>query len=122
MWGFDQAQWQGGLCRSVIERLEPLARHGNQIIAYSELIQGMELAEHEAWWPVVSDVLGVIVKACVEAGLPLLTALVVHKERLGPGNGFFEVAEQYGRKEPAQLDAVFWLDELEQVHRRWAIG
>lgn len=52
-------------------------------------------------------------------GRPLLTAVVVHKEDLRPGQGFFKMAKHNGKQKPHEDNDVFFINELERVRNYW---
>lgn len=54
-----------------------------------------------------------------DKGRPLLTAVVVHKEDLTPGGGFFELARRLGKMMPGEDRDRFFLQELSSVRRYW---
>lgn len=52
-------------------------------------------------------------------GFPLLSAVVIRKDKNMTGNGFFALAKRLGlHKEGDNLD--FWLAELGRVHDHWS--
>jgi hypothetical protein len=59
--------------------------------------------------------LGEISSSEDEAGLGLLSVIVVHKDGdMMPGPGFFELAEELGRR--FEDRTVFWITELKRVY------
>ncbi len=54
-------------------------------------------------------------------GRPLLTAVVVNKDRRRPGEGFFKMAKEMGRFDGNDWDA-FWRRELQAVWDYWDEG
>lgn len=79
------------------------------------------VADHEVWWHVISDMLEVLVKACVEAELPIITALVTYKDQPHPGKGFFDAAKRFHRQPPGLDDDTYWIEELGRVCERWSV-
>lgn len=119
-WGFVEAEWRQ-LTRAYLDKLEPLARRQSSVtISYSDLVSGTDVAQHEVWWHVISDMLEVLVKACVDEGLPLITALVTYTDQPHPGKGFFDAAKRFGRQPAGQDDDTFWIAELGRVRERWS--
>jgi len=55
-------------------------------------------------------------------GRPLLTAVVVHKEDLCPGSGFFKMAKRNGKQKPDEDDDAFFIAELRRVRQHWRTG
>lgn len=56
----------------------------------------------------------------LQRGRPMLSALVTSKSTSVPGDGFFQLAEQYGRSVAPDQWAQFWRAELQQLHGFWA--
>ena len=54
----------------------------------------------------------------IGAGRPLLSAVVVHKDSLKPGQGFFKLARTLGRFDGHDED-VYYIAELRKVHDYW---
>jgi hypothetical protein len=54
-----------------------------------------------------------------ELGHPMLSAVVVHKESLKPGQGFFTLARSLGLFVGNDEDK-FYIQELRKVHDYWA--
>lgn len=54
-----------------------------------------------------------------ELGRPMLSAVVVHKESLMPGQGFFTLARALGLFVGNDRDK-FYIEELRKVHDYWA--
>ncbi len=54
-------------------------------------------------------------------GRPLLTAVVVSKDRRRPGKGFFKMAKKMGRFKGNDREA-FWREELQAVWDYWNDG
>jgi hypothetical protein len=50
---------------------------------------------------------------------PMLTAVVVHKNDLRPGQGFFVLAKRLGKFGPRQDRDEFYLSELARIRRYW---
>ncbi len=118
-WGFERRHWVR-LCRQLLDRLEPMARSGKGTLSCAELVRGTAVEHHEAWRHVLTNLLDILVKACVDVDLPNITALVVVQETGLPTRGFFEAARRYGRKHLNEADDAYWGRELERVHHRWS--
>jgi hypothetical protein len=63
--------------------------------------------------------LEVLVKACVDEDLPIITALVTYRDQPHPGNGFFDAAKRFRRQPVGQDDDTYWIEELGRVRERW---
>jgi hypothetical protein len=68
----------------------------------------------------MSAILEEIARHQEEEGLPMLTAVVVHRGNdNNPGEGFFAIAEEFGRFEGGRNQLVrleFWVREVGRVH------
>lgn len=117
-WDLEQREWHD-LCRQFLDRLEPLANQPDQTISYTDLVMGTCLEGRPGWHYIVSDLLEVIVKVCVDAGYPILTALVVRKEERTPSTGFYGAAFRFGRAPTKTADVAFWLQEMRKVNACW---
>jgi len=85
-------------------------------ISYSELCSRIPLQpplEPDSY--ALAHMLGEISRSEDEAGLGLLSVIVVHKDGdMMPGPGFFELAEELGRR--FEDRTVFWITELKRVY------
>jgi len=50
---------------------------------------------------------------------PMLSAVVVLKNKYIPGEGFFPLARELGRFRGSDKD-TFWINELKEVHNHWS--
>lgn len=93
------------------------------LISYSDLIRDVPEIEgpHSH---ALAAMLGEIGSHCHADGLPLLSALVVYKDKNknGPGAGFYEAAELLGYNVSSNAMARdrFWCREVERCHQQWA--
>jgi len=67
----------------------------------------------------IGQILGDISKQEHDAGKPMLSAVVTHKEDERPGPGFFELAQKLGLV-GAMDSETFFIHELKRVHQYWA--
>jgi hypothetical protein len=67
----------------------------------------------------IGEILGDISKEEREAGRPMLSAVVTHKEDERPGTGFFELAQELGLTGSTDSE-TFFIQELKRVHDYWA--
>jgi len=90
-----------------------------ETIAYSELMKkfGLTRGGHPNSKVRVGDVVGKISEDEDKQGKnnPMLSAIVVHKDRKTIGDGFYELAEHLGRLEKGQDKKAFWKREQERV-------
>jgi hypothetical protein len=84
-------------------------------VALTSRLSAVSLTPSDA---TLAQLLGEISAAEDEAGRGLLTAVVVRRDTLRPGRGFFRMAARQGRdvSEPAES----WDSERERVYAAWA--
>ena len=105
------------LARAVYPIVVPRARTRNGSIAYSEVCDhlGGRWAGLEPRSQMLAAALGEIVARCRSAGLPALSALVVHAGGdKRPGNGYFAAAHP-GVDDPIMRE-VEWAREFQAAH------
>ena len=113
----------------MLSRMENTAREARvqatgATIAYSDLTRdsGVEVHHFESGEVrrALSDALGEIGMEINGKGLPMLTAVVVHKGGdLRPGAGFYELAEELEKLSASSSDEKkeeFWWTELKKVY------
>jgi hypothetical protein len=120
-WEVDEAEWER-VSRQIRARLEETARN-QAYITYGDLVAGnQEIAGPHSH--ALAAMLGEISADCHAEGLPLLSALVVYKDAMEPGSGFFKLAEglgvDLGSNERARWE--FWMRNLNGAHEHWAPG
>ncbi|TET67877.1 MAG: hypothetical protein E3J40_02425 [Dehalococcoidia bacterium] len=110
---------------AIYEKLKEVART-SCLITYDELNRELKLGldfEKREDRGKVGELLGEISKHEVEAGRPMLQAMVVRKERDGtygdPGEGFYELARDLGVFH-GDNKYIFWVSELNAVHNYWS--
>lgn len=91
------------------------------LIAYSDLIRDVPEIEGPLSHA-LAEMLGEIGQRCHSEGLPLLSALVVNKDKGIPGPGFFEAAVRLKllTSSNAQARDEFWLRQVAKCHEHWA--
>ena len=67
----------------------------------------------------IADILDGISQAEHDAGRPLLSAVVIRRDKNKPGRGFFVLARRLGLYRGGD-DLGYWLAELRRVHDHWA--
>ena len=67
-------------------------------------------------------VLAEVCRSEAQQGHPLLGSVVVRKDSLMPGKGYFRGAQNLGRFQGGSEEdkRSFWLQELKRVHDYWA--
>ena len=92
--GFDEDDWERAKNEATAIMVKR-ARRGNPI-TYSELCDQLTAIRLEPHDVRLAHFLGQISTREHEEGRALLTAIVVHKHDLQPGDGFFNLAESLG--------------------------
>ncbi len=93
--------------------------HKNPVISYSDLCA---LLDEEVNCREVANYLGDISVWSKEIGAPMLSVMVVNKETLRPGKGFFRLyTELYGVPVKANDEDVVFIGELNKVlrYKKW---
>lgn len=87
-------------------------------IPYSDLVKELKREMLEANSPALHDMLGEISETEGMLGRGLLSALVVNKEEMKPGKGFFTMAKNsFGLD---ILDNALWIDSINYLYEYWA--
>jgi|FLYN01.1.fsa_nt_gi hypothetical protein len=109
-------QWES-VKAEIRQLLVEVARTG-QVITYSDLTSRLQTAYLHYHSHILARLLVEIGWEEVEAGRPVLPALVVTKQTGLPGHGFFKLAAErgYDIAEPE----VFWASAVKQVHDYWS--
>lgn len=66
----------------------------------------------------MSQILADIARAEQAAGRPMLTAVVIRADQNMPGDGFFTIAQEFGRYAGGDR-LLFWIGSLNEVHEYW---
>ena len=104
---------------AILERLTEVARRG-EITSYAEIARLAHVdLDNPHFGAVIGRLLDEINRAEHAAGRPLVSAVVVSKERNMPGPGFFDCARTLGLYRDGD-DLGYWVEELGRVHRHWA--
>jgi hypothetical protein len=109
----------------VLQRVLVDCARKRHLITYAEVAD--RLSPHtstrlEQPWSPMYAWLGNVFAFEVQAARPPLTALVVHADHSGPGNGFFECAAGCGElvgATPREQD-VYWRQARDRVHAFWS--
>jgi len=111
--GFTDRQWKEAKTEAISVLRERAARRSNQTISYSELVEHIKAIKLPAHDARLAHMLGEISSEEDAAGRGMLTVLVVHKEYVRPGDGFFELARSLGR-DVRDREKV-WITEFNRV-------
>jgi hypothetical protein len=68
----------------------------------------------------VGKVLGEISEDELAAGRPMLSAIVVSKDSMMPGKGFFNLGEELRQTRPGEDDLTFAVRQIKRVHEYWS--
>jgi hypothetical protein len=109
---------------AIYQRLTELAETA-RLATYTQIASLAELSmDTEEGRAEISRLLGEIAQHEEAAGRPMLTALVVHAGHdNNPGEGFFGIAQQFGRFSGSrnQLERLeFWVQEVNAVRAHWS--
>ena len=105
--------------QTIYERLIEVAQV-REYVNYSDVapMAGLNM-ESPADRNEMSDILDGISQAEHYAGRPLLSAVVIRRDKNKPGRGFFVLARRLGLYGGGD-DLGYWLAELRRVHDHWA--
>jgi hypothetical protein len=109
---------------AIYQRLTELAKTAH-LATYSQIAPLADLSmDTEEGRAEISRLLGDIARHEDAAGRPMLTPLVVHAgQDNNPGEGFFAIAQEFGRFSGSrnQLQRLeFWVQEVNAVRAHWA--
>ena len=105
------------------DRLIQAASQEDAFVHYDEVAEILGLSsERLDHSTVMSQELDAISTFEHQHGRPLLTAVVVHKEDLCPGSGFFKMAKRNKKQRPDEDDDAFFIAELRHVRQHWRTG
>jgi hypothetical protein len=103
----------------IYEKLKEVAR-ANTVIYYSDIVPlaGLDMSLPNDRYE-IGAILDDINQYERELGRPMLSSIVVHKDTLIPGQGFFTLARALGLFIGNDRDK-FYIQELRKVHDYWA--
>ena len=101
------------------EKLKDVARQ-RDLIGYRELAPFADVDPNSEFaGPLVGWVLDQINRQEHAAGRPLMSAIVVSKDTMRPGRGFYTCAKDLGAYSGGD-DEGYWVGELRRVYDFWA--
>jgi len=105
--------------KQIYEKLKEVARRGT-VTYYSDIapMAGLDMDLPNDRYE-IGAILDDINQHEQRLGRPMLSAVVVHKESLKPGQGFFTLAQSLGLFAGGDEDK-FYIQELRRVHDFWA--
>lgn len=103
----------------IYEKLKEIARAGT-VTHYSDIapLAGLDMNLPPDRYE-IGAILDDINRHERELGRPMLSAVVVHRESLMPGQGFFTLARSLGLFVSDDKDRLY-IEELRKVHDYWA--
>ncbi len=105
--------------QAVYERLVQAARV-REFVHYGELAKmlGIDM-DNPHFGAQVGKVLGQISEDEVAAGRPMISAIVVSRDTMLPGHGFFTLGQQLRQTDPGEDDMAFAIRQIRRVHDFW---
>lgn len=106
--------------RAVYQRLVRAAR-AREFVHYGELAKllGIDM-DNPHFGAQVGKVLGKISEDEVAAGRPMISAIVVSKDDMLPGKGFFKLGQELHLVQPGEDEIAFAVRHIRRVHDYWA--
>ena len=106
--------------KAVYERLVKAAR-AREFVHYGELAKmlGIDM-DNPHFGALVGKVLGQISEDEVAAGRPMISAIVVSKDDMLPGRGFFNLGQELHRVERGEDEIGFAIRQIKHVHDYWS--
>jgi len=108
--------------QAVYERLVQAAR-AREFVHYGPLAKllGIDM-DNPHFAAQVGRVLGEISEDEVAAGRPMISAIVVSRDTMLPGHGFFKLGQELDRVEPGEDEMAFAIRQIRRVHEYWSTG
>jgi hypothetical protein len=123
-YGYPEPTWEAAR-QWLTARLRRVAASGHgETVSYSDLCDEMrkrDVIDLEPHGTPLAALLGQVNVIEHEHGNPLISAVVVGKDTMQPGVGFWNIAKDLGIQfgdSPNEREA-FWLQSLEECHKRW---
>jgi hypothetical protein len=106
--------------QAVYERLVQAAR-ARGFVHYGELAKmlGIDM-DNPHFGALVGKVLGQISEDEVAAGRPMISAMVVSRDDMLPGKGFFKLGQELHQVDPGEDEIAFAIRQIRRVHEYWA--
>lgn len=107
--------------KSLYQKLIEIAK-SKQTLYYKDVadICNLNLNDPDDRNHILRDILDDINRYEHEEGRPMITAVVVRKTKPRIcGNGFFELAREFGKMEKGQSHEEFFREELKRVYEFW---
>jgi hypothetical protein len=106
--------------QAVYERLVQAAR-AREFVHYGELAKmlGIDM-DNPHFGALVGKVLGQISEEEVAAGRPMISAIVVSREDMLPGKGFYKLGQELHKVDPGEDEIGFAIRQIRRVHDYWS--
>lgn len=105
--------------QAVYDRLVEAARTG-EFVHYGELAKMLGIdPDNPHFGAQVGKVLGRISEDEIAAGRPMISAIVVSKDTMLPGHGFFNLGQELRRTQPDEDEIGFAVRQIKRVHEFW---
>jgi hypothetical protein len=114
----NDAKWEA-VTEEIRSILTDIARQGLPPISYSELCRHIQTASIHYHSHLLTRLLIEVGRREMEAGRPVLPALVVSKQSGIPGPGYFKVADSHDSLPDADARQQ-WQADLDQVYAYWS--
>lgn len=97
------------------------AARARGFVHYSELARmlGIDM-DNPHFGAQVGRILGEISTDEVANGRPMLSAIVVSKDDMLPGKGFFKLGQELHQVQPGEDEVAFAIRQIRLVHEYWA--
>lgn len=103
----------------VYDRLVQAAR-AKELVHYGELAKMLGIDMDDPYFGArVGKVLGRISEDEIAAGRPMISAIVVSKDTMLPGHGFFNLGQQMRQVDPGEDEIGFAVRQIRLVHEHW---
>jgi hypothetical protein len=108
--------------QAVYDRLVRAAR-AREFVHYGELAKMLGIdVDNPYFGALVGKVLGRISEDEIAAGRPMLSAIVVSRDTMLPGHGFFNLGEQLRQTRRGEDEMAFAVRQIRRVHDFWSAG
>jgi hypothetical protein len=106
--------------QAVHDRLVQAARAGG-FVHYGELAKmlGIDM-DNPHFGAQVGKILGRISEDEIAAGRPMISAIVVSRDTMLPGSGFFKLGQELHLTEPGEDEIGFAIRQIKRVHQYWS--
>lgn len=104
----------------VYDRLVQAAR-SREFVHYGELAKMLGIDTDDPYFGArVGKVLGRISEDEIAAGRPIISAIVVSKDTMLPGSGFFNLGQELRQTLPSEDEIAFAVRQIKRVHDYWS--